>query len=71
MSAAQRVRAGGSEIGQIASRAERTPDKGPDSGLVVDNEDLGNNRVRWLGGGGLNRFLRRLRSFAAYGCLWS
>jgi hypothetical protein len=71
VSATQRVGAGGGEIGDVTGRAKRAADEGPDSRLVVDDEDLGNNRVRWLGGGGMNRFLRRLRSFAAYGCLWS
>jgi len=67
--AAQRVGAGGGEVGRIAGRTQCTPDEGPDSRLVVDDEDLRNNRVRWLGDGGLNRFLRRFRSFAACGSL--
>ena len=64
----QRLRSGRGGVSRVPGRVERAADEGPDTWLVVDDENRGGNRIRRLGDSAPNRFLRSHRLFAANGC---
>ncbi len=66
-SALQRLGAGGREVGQVTRGGQRAADERADARLVVGHQDPGGDGVGRLGEGGLGRFLRSHRLFAARG----
>jgi hypothetical protein len=63
LGAAQRLGAGGREVGQVTRRVQRPADERADARLVVGHQDPGGDGVCRLGEGGLGRFLGSHRLF--------